>query len=243
MDCIACFSKFGWTYLLTVPCQKMSSHCCGWLVKSMFVVMSAQWHYNQVTVHPTVLHYPSATCKQHGDKVHRLPVWLPAIWYLLASDHHRSAPERSGHQEGCGMLPSTNPCYHSTTHPKSQTQEWALIFCWLAWLTEGPCDACCGVCRMAVNHSVLVEGGGEGVQNEEELFHHLAVNYLLPDPKEAATSTGSCWHKNGSFHLVFITHFTVPGTLQIHQVQGLTSRSIFTRKLACFCNHCCGLNG
>ena len=47
---------------------------------------------------------------------------------------------------------------------------------------------------MAVNHSVLVEGG-RGVQNEEELFHHLAVNYLLPDPKEAATSTGSCSHR------------------------------------------------
>ena len=36
---------------------------------------------------------------------------------------------------------------------------------------------------------------GEGVQNEEELFHHFAVNYLLPDPKEAATSTGSCSHR------------------------------------------------
>lgn len=152
----------------------------------------------------------------------------------------------SGRLWHAAQYKSILPFYYTS---RISNTEWAIIFCCLIRLTGGPCDACGGVCRTAVNHSVLVEGGG-GTK-----WRGIVPSFGSELPP--SRPQGSC-HKYRQLFTqeviflsgkdirrwqVFIIHSTVPGTLQIHQVQGLTNRSIFTRSLACFCNHCCGLNG
>ena len=82
---------------------------------------------------------------------------------------------------------------------------------------KGPCDACGGVIKTAVNLDVL--GGEVIVQNAQEMFDHLSQNYVLLD---STVPAATCCHKKRSFEVVKTEQIdrtlpssallTVPGT-------------------------------
>lgn len=232
-------------------CDFAENHLC----KYQDEVQSAHWgyKYNQVTVHPTVLYYPCATCDNlvteyivflSDDLVHDAPF---VNLVLTTTEQHLNdlgIEKIVVWSDGCAaQYKSKLPFFYAA---KSQNIERAFFG---SRHGKGPCDACGGVIKMAVDRDVL--GGEVVVQSAEEMFNHLTANYLLPDPKEVPTS--GCCHKKRSFRLVKTSDIdrslsssalcTVTGTRQIHQLRGLGNRTISTRKLACFCKHCLGLDG
>ena len=219
-------------------------------------VQSAHWHYQQVTLHPTVAYYK---CKSCPETVMESLVFISND---LKHDHHavhhfnkmtmnhlqkeRGLKVRKLIQwsDGCASQykskgPFADLAASSIDFPGVELQRNYFG----SRHGKGPSDGESAVVKHRV--TTAVKGEGKVVSNAEEFYHYCVGSTLLKKP-----NPNCCDHKQmlRSFFFVNTTEIkrdrqrdvdTVKGTRQFHQVKcGGTGKSILTRHLSCLCVTC-----
>ena len=162
-----------------VVCDFSENYLC----KYQDEVQSAHWGYSQVTVHPTVLYYPCGDCKALvTDYIVFLSddILRDAHFVDYVLDRTRQHLLKEGitqlvvWSDGCAAQYKSK--LHFFCSSKSREVERAYFG---SRHGKGPCDACGGGIKTAVDLDVL--GGEVIVQNAQEMFDHLSQNYVPPE--------------------------------------------------------------
>ena len=218
-------------------------------------VQSAHWHYQQVSLHPTVAYYK---CKLCPDTVVESLVFISND---LKHDHHavhrfnqitvKHLQEERGldlkkliqWSDGCAAQykskgPFADLAASNLDFPGVELQRNYFG----SRHGKGPSDGESAVIKHRV--TTAVKGEGKVVSNAEEFYNYCVGSPLLKKPSQ------NCDHKQmlRSFFYVNSTDIkrdrqrdvdTVKGTRQFHQVKcGGTGRTILTRHLSCLCVAC-----
>ena len=211
-------------------------------------VQSVYWSYNQVTVHPCVVHYRCPTCSQTTTE------HLVFFSDDLKHDGHlvNSIQEKTMQHllstlkldkviifsDGCPVqykskLPfyhlaniktvAVERCYFGSRHRKSE------------------CDAVGGVIKRLVEDDIIT---GSVIQNSRDMYEHCVNHHVLPE----AGDLDECCHKKRSFFLIHPDTVdrtllssalkTVPGTRLLHSIKPMSGNTVATRRLSCFCAGC-----